>query len=248
MSILERIKKSAPPPKGLFAVVAGCRLAGKSSLAGTLPGKTIMLQATVLESGSESAKAMAARNKHELTVLNFNTVDELNAIIKELEVDETFNNVYVDGLSAITELLTVQPKIAVVMKGNVWEGYRLLGEQATDIILALKKLTYGEKAKNVFLTCAMKVKSDNGTVDVELETRGRMAVTAVTKYGEAVLTMLPPQRTETGETGYRLLTRSDEIWPGRIDGLLRDENPGIIEPADLSTVLALRNNLKKGNK
>ena len=45
--------------KRLFCVVAGPRLGGKTTIAGTLPGKTLLLQAAVLESGSRSALKLA---------------------------------------------------------------------------------------------------------------------------------------------------------------------------------------------
>jgi hypothetical protein len=244
-SLLDKIKQknTAPTSKRLFAVVAGPRLGGKSTLAGTLPGKTLMLQASVLESGSDSAKDLASRNKAELIVGDFSTIDELTSLIKELRDDTTFDHVYVDGLSAITEMLLKTPKVAAALKANVWEGYRIVGDMVTEILLTLKELTYEGKAKkpkNVFVTAALKVKQEGNTVDVELETKGKVAVSQVTKLGEAVLTVLPPIKTENGDTGHRLLTKSDDMWPGRIDGLLADKNPAVIAPADLSKVLKLR--------
>ena len=60
------------------------------------------------------------------------------------------------------------------------------------------------------------------------------------KLGEAVVTVLPATRGENGtEIPNRLITKTQDWWPGRIDGLLSDENPGEL-PADLSKVLALR--------
>jgi hypothetical protein len=245
MSVLAKLKAaSAPEGKRLFCVVAGPRLGGKTTLAGTLPGRTLLLQAAVLESGSESAKALAERNGHELDVVNFTTADELLAVLKELESDKSYDNVYVDGLSALTEMKLRDPKIAKVIKTNVWDGYRELGEAANEVILQLKALTYAEKAakpKATFLTCALKIKQDKSgnVVDVELETKGNMAVSAITKLGEAVVTVLPAQRTENGEIPHRIITKTQDFWPGRIDGLLSDQNPGELA-ADLSKVLELR--------
>lgn len=244
MSILDRLKKQGTlEGKALFGVIAGPRLGGKTTLAGTLPGKTLLLQAAVLESGSESAKALAASRNAHLDVLNFNNIEELKEIVIELRTDTVYDNVYVDGLSAITDMLLKQPKIAQALKINVWEGYSLLGNVVTEVILSLKELTYPDKAKKAkatFLTCALRVKQEGTGVDVELETKGKIATSAVTKYGEAVLTVLPPSKTESGTTGHRMITKSDDIWPGRIDGLLSDQNPGTL-PADLSLVLKLRN-------
>jgi len=242
-SILERLKKrEATGPKALFAVIAGPRLGGKTSLAGTLPGKTLLLQATVFESGCESAKALAAQNGNQLEVLNFSSREELNEIAKELATDTEFDHVYVDGLSALTDLIFREPKIAMKMKSDNWAAFRELGEAVTDTILRLKELTYSEKAKkpkNVLLTCALAVKLDkNGSVvDVSLEAKGNVAVTQITKLGEAVLTVAQVSG-EGGVLQRRLITKSTEIWPGRIDGLLDSTNPGSMEP-DLNQVLKL---------
>ncbi len=247
MSVLARLKKaSAPEGKRIFGVVAGPRLGGKSSLAGTLPGRTLMLQAAVLESGSESAKALAERCGNEIDVVNFSTTEELMEVIKELKSDDSYDNVYVDGLSALSDLRLREPKLAALLKKDNWAAFRELGDSLTETILALKELTYASKvtkAKNVWITCALKIKQDkNGAiVDVELECKGNVGVTSITKFGEAVVTVLPPIPVEGGgDTGHRLITKTTEVWPGRIDGLLADSNPGEVTPADLSKVLQLR--------
>jgi hypothetical protein len=245
MSVLAKLKKnSGTHAKGLFGIVAGPRLGGKTTLAGTLPGKTLMLQAAVHESGSESAKAKAAEMGHELEVVNFTTVDDLQSVIKELMSDDEYDNVYVDSLSALTDMKLREPLIAKLVKTDNWGAFREIGNAATEVILGLKELTYSEKAKrpkNVFLTAALSIKTDkNGAVvDVSLECKGNVAVTAVTKFGEAVVTVLPAQQTEEGEIPHRLITKTQDFWPGRIDGILSHQNPGEL-PADLSAVLALR--------
>jgi len=247
MSILERLKKAkTDPDKKLFAIVAGPRLGGKTTLAGTLPGKTIMLQAAVLESGCKSAQQLAKKNKAQLEVLTFSTVEELSELINDLVTDEEFDNVYVDGLSAITDIKYSEPRITNMRKTNVWDAFREIGDTATEILLGLKGLTYPgdcKKPKNVFVTCALAVKhdSDGQIIEVSLETKGNMAVSSVTKLGEAVLTVLPPLVTDKGEGHHRLFTKSSGWWPGRLDGILKEDNPGQFEPADLSKVLTLVN-------
>lgn len=245
MSILDKIAKQEPAPVGkkLFAVVAGPRLGGKTTLAGTLPGKSLLLQAAVLESGSGSAKELAKRNGNNLVVWNFSSVEELAQILTELKTSEDYDNIYVDGYSAVTEMKYKDPKIAATIKKNTWDGFRDLADAAGDVMTTLKQLTYPEYAKkprNVFLTCALKVKLDaNGNIaNIELDTKGNAPVSYITKLGEAVVTALPGLRTETGVGPHRLLTKSDGTWPARIDGLLADQNPGTL-PADLGEVLKL---------
>jgi len=246
MSILQRLKdQQSTEEKKLFAIIAGPRLGGKSSLAGTLPGRTLMLQVAVLESGSKSAKALAEQRGNQIDVLNFSTRTELLEIIQELATDKEYDSIYVDGLSALGDLIVKEPKIIAKMKSDNWAAFREIGELTTETILKLKELTYPSKTakpKAVFLTCALKIRQDKAgvIVDVDLETKGNVAVSQVTKLGEAVLTVLPPLKTEQGDTGHRLITKTEDVWPGRIDGILAERNPGVIAPADLAMVLKLR--------
>jgi len=245
LSILDRIKaEKKVTGKKLFGVIAGRRLSGKSTIAGTLPGRTLMIQASILESGSESAVSLARLLKNDLYVTTFNSPSDLMRIIKELEQDKDFDNIYIDGVTAVTEQLTVDPRISAITKKNNWDGFRELGIEVRAFMHAAKNLTYpgnAAKAKNVFVTCSLKTKSDpNGNIiDVEMEAKGNVAVSEITKLGEAVITLVKVQ-TDDGEVR-KLLTKSQGYWPGRIDGLLDQENPGMIDP-DLGQVLALLNN------
>jgi len=246
MSILDRVNKQEQAPQGkkLFGVVAGVRLGGKTTLSATLPGKTLLLQAAVLESGSGSAEKLARDLGNELRVLNFTDLKELSEILVDLATDTYFDNIYVDGLSAIADLKAREPKVAALIEKQNWDGFRLLGNATVDLILGFKSLTYPGKAakpKNVFLTCALTVKLDKtgAIADVSLEVPGNMTVTAITKLGECVLTtILIP--TESG-VQRKLITKTREWWPGRIDGVLDDKNPGLMDP-DLSKVLDLISN------
>lgn len=249
MSILDRLKKQETQEgKKLFGVVAGPRLGGKSTLAGTLPGKTLMLQVAVLESGCESAKSLASKLGNELDILSFSSMEELAGITKDLGTDTTYDNVYLDGLSALTDIKIREPRIQALIKKDVWSGYRELGEDISTMLLLLKALTYPvtTKPKNVIITCALAVKTGpNGNiVDVSLEAKGNVAVTQITKLGEFVITVMPPIETENGITGHRMITRSVESWPGRIDGVLSEDNPGMIAPANLGELFKLINKEK----
>lgn len=249
LSILDKLMNvEETAGKKLFGIIAGTRLAGKSSLAGTLPGKTLMLQAAVLESGSKSALSLAEELGNDLTVVSFESVSQLQEVLKELETDETFDNIYVDGLSALLELKSKEPKIAQMLKGKgsaVFDGWRELGTEAENTILALKTLTYPGKAtkpKNTFMTCALDVKhdSDGEICEVKLSVKGQMAVSSVTRVGEAVLTVIPPEIKEDGSYGgHILLTKGSGFLPARLDGILSHNNPGRVEPASLATVLEL---------
>lgn len=253
MSILERLKKKKAEDEKFFGVITGFRTAGKSTLAGTLPGRTLMLQAAVLESGSRSARALAKELGNELHVESFTSIDHLTEILKELESDTDFDHVYLDSLSALTELKYREPATKSLTRKSVWDGFRAIGDAAEDILLPLKQLTLpsvAKKQKNTFCTVALDAKRDEhgNVVEVEMAAKGRMAISLVAKLGDGVLTCLPPKETENGTTGYRLLTSAIGPYPGRIDGVLAADNPQIVEPASLATVLELLNNSKKGKK
>jgi hypothetical protein len=245
MSILDKLKKvEAPVPKKLFGVVLGTRTAGKTTTVATLPGKTLLLQAAVLESGSNSAAALAKELGNELAVLSFNTHTELMEVLAELVKDTEFDNVAIDSLSGVTEQLDRTPEITRLKKGNVWDGFRTIGEKTSEALLAAKALTYPDKvtkAKNVVVLCAIDVKHDtNGNInEVELVSKGRMAVSTVSKLGEAVITILPPTGTGPDSQPRRILTKSQDFFAGRVDGVLDHNNPGVVTPASLASVIKL---------
>lgn len=250
MSILAQLEKAQAAPKKMFGVVAGPRLGGKTTLVGTLTGNTLMLQAAILESGCESAKALAKKSKNNLTVISFDSLKTLVDILKELEDDTKYDNIYIDGLSAITEMKHRDTAVQRMLIKNVWDGFRAIGEATNEVVLFAKGLTYADvakKPKNVFVTCALDVKHDkDGEInEVQLSAKGNMAVSSITKLGESVVTVLPSVTTEDGDTGHRLVTKTQGFWPGRIDGTLAEDNPGMVVPANLQTVV---NMVTKGVK
>lgn len=251
MSILARTRKQSENKK-LFAAVCAPRLAGKTTLAGTLPGRTLLLQVAVLESGCKSAVALAKQLGNDLAVLTVASLKEWEDIIDELSKDKDFDNVYVDGLTALNEIIYRDPKTQALKRGgDGFKAYAHIGDTTDQILTALKGLTYPEvnvKPKNVFVTVALKVENEGGVTDVKLEVKGKVSVTSITKLGEAVLTVVPPMKTEHGTTQHQLLTKSDGVWPGRVDGLLADQNPGAIEPASLTTLLELMETVKSSEK
>jgi len=180
--------------------------------------------------------ALAKRNGHSLSVEDFTSLLDLRAKLEVLKADPTLDHIYIDGYTAINDMRWRSADIQSSFKANPFTAYGRHGDDMTALVQWVKEGT--ESSKNVFLTCALKAsKSTGGTVvDVELECKGQMAVTAITKMGEAVVTVLQVN-TESGPQRM-LVTRSFDSWPGRIDGLLDDGNPGMIAP-DLSIVLQL---------
>lgn len=139
------------------------------------------------------------------------------------------DHVYIDGFTALNDMRWAESDVQAAYKRNNFEGYAKHGNDMAALMLWVKGFS---QYKHVWITCSLKKKDE----DMVMEAKGQMAVTALTKLGEVVVTV----NTFPTEQGPRrlMITRTVDSWPGRIDGVLDDDNPGYLEP-DLSQVLAL---------
>ncbi len=238
MSILTQLR-AKQKAKGVFGIVAGTRLAGKSSLAGTLPGNTLLMQAAVKETGSESAKKLAEKLGNKLEVIGFGSVKDIMAVIKEFP-GLGFDNLYVDGISAITEMRHEEKEVQAMLESpkGPWGAFDAIKQTMHTFIEESKRVSE-EHGKNVFLTLALDpVLNEAGQV-VELKPalKGKATLAEIKKYGNSVL-VVTARLDEQGQTVRELITKTRGPYSARIDTLLDSENPGIM-PADLSKVLKL---------
>ena len=238
MSILDELEVKQKE-QGVFCVVGGFRLSGKSTLAGTLPGKTLLVQAALRETGSNSAKALAESLGNSLRVVGFSTLDQLKAILKEAEKLK-FDNIYIDGISAITEIKLDEPamqKLLLLPKG-VWEVYGAIAEVTESFILQAKKLAEDSNI-NVFMTLALgsKINEKTGLAEVVPELKGRATLASIKKYATTAI-VVRCRHDEKGNLVRELVTKNDGEYSARIDSLLDQQNPGVV-PADLSLILKL---------
>jgi hypothetical protein len=243
MSILDRIKeKQKESAGGAFVVVAGPRLSGKSTAAGTLPGKTLMLQADVLETGSSSAAQLAKRLKNKLDIISFTSLGDLSTLLSDEDGLKGYDNIYIDGLSAVNEMKYESQEVQKIIKKNVWDGYRELGDSLKRFLLLAKGLS---ASKNVLMTMALDVKYDTNGMACEAKPamKGNVTTNEVTRLCPVVLS-ITTEYDEEGELHRKFLTKGDGVLPGRIDSILDEDNPGEL-PADLSKVFDLLNG---GNK
>ena len=234
MGILDKIKESRSE-EGVFAVVAGLRLSGKSTLAGTLKGKTIMLQAKTLETGSKSALQLAKKNKNKLDIASFESLAELIELMEEVKAMD-YDTVYIDGLSAVNEMKYFSPEVQKIIKKNVWDGYRELGDSLRRFLLFAKELS---TKKDVILTLALDPKFDaNGSlVEAKVALKGNVTINEVTRLCPVVISVTSGYN-DKDELVRKLLTKGDGVLPGRIDSILDEDNPSEL-PADLSKVFDL---------
>jgi hypothetical protein len=248
VSILNKLRKNQNKDGKLFGVVAGARLSGKTTIAGTLPGTTLLLQADLQEAGSESALALAKEKGNTLEVVNFSNHYDLLDLLTELYEANEFDNIYIDGISALTEMIYEAPETQALKKKDGFAAFQMIGDTMKNILLKAKKLTLGSSGNpaNVFLTMALKPKLDKAgnQVDVDTEVKGNVTVSHVTKLCPVVIVLGAIDREGIDDnTGKpfrerRMLTRSYQYWPARIDFLLDHQNPGKL-PCDLNEVIKL---------
>lgn len=241
MSTLKKYQKKKRK-QGVFAVVAGLRLSGKSTIAGSLPGKTAYLQADLWETGSDSALKLAKKLGNDLTeddIVSFESLSELVEIMGDLATDKTYDNIYIDGMSAISEMVCRMPEVAKTMKKNNWDGFREVKEYMSNFLIECKKLAE-HRGKNVFVTLALTAKHDTlgNVTDLVPDCKGNAYLSFFTAIGRTVV-CTNSYITEEGEVIRELITKNDGTYSARIDSLLDDENPGIIRPASLASVINL---------
>lgn len=243
MSSLLQSKRKVIANRGIFAAILGTRLSGKSTIAGTLPEKSAMLTAKTFETGSGSAEKMARDLGTSLDVFEFSNAKDLVAMAKAA-IAEGYENLFIDGASGLTEILYRTPDISRKMTSNQWDAYAMLADQVEDCLLALKELTDKDGGVNIFVTAAVEPKYDQAGNLIELivESKGKSVIKNLRKIFPVVVT-LRPVYDENGQKldAPEMVTKTDGIYSGRIDSLLNQDNPGVLN-ADLQELINLVKN------
>lgn len=236
MSLYDRIEAEVQA-EGFFAIIGGKRLGGKSTLAGTAPGKTLFLYAKELETGYKAAQKLAIKCGNELMPIAFKSTEDLVELVIEAS-ESDFDNIYIDGITAVAELKMPVLEKEKKPKETIWDVYSKLGDSCINCLLLCKRIA-AESNKNVFITMALKSDKDGYVVP---DIKGNMTLGAIQKVCPTVLAVRT-RFTEEGELKRVLLTKSDEEYPARVDGFLDEDNPGEFS-ADLSLLI---NFIKEGN-
>lgn len=257
MSILAQIKNQEEQPSGdkIFGLVTGKSGSGKTTLAGSLPGHTLLIQIKGKEFGSETAKALANKLGNKVTSFSVANPEQLLALAAELAADTTYDNVYVDGISAMTNVIAEEPAIRDLIegrnKGNPWSGYERINNRSIQIREAFAPLTYvsgADHPKHVFFTLAVRVDTDGeGNPEVVPEMKGKATYSTFTRPSPTLVHVAEQVTQEDGEEVRRrvLVTKDTGAIVARVNGLLTEENPGIIN-ANLGDLIALIEGAKNG--
>jgi len=242
MSLKDRIN-SKSKDEGIFCVVGGQRLDGKTTLAGTLPGKTLLLYAKILETGSDSAMALAKKNKNKLDAVAFESLEDLVGLLDEA-VKAGYDNVYIDGCSAVNYMKHISDEVQAIAKKNAWDGYAMLADSMRQF-LRLSKMIAIDHGINVFITLSYKstLNANGEVIKLSPVLKGNITMSEIHSLVPVVLAVRRDVD-EDGELTRELLTKSDSVYPARVDGLLDEDNPGILLP-DLSQLFKLLGKDKK---
>jgi hypothetical protein len=232
MEIMSKKKK-----EGAFGVVGGFRLGGKTTLAGTLPGKTKLLYANLLETGYKAALALAKKRGNKLEEEAFVDLSDLVAKLAEA-ADSDVDNIYIDGISAVCEMKMDEEEVKKASKKSVWDGYFLLAQATKKLILLCKEISE-KTGKVIFVTLPYKSKlnANGDIVKVEADILGNATINSITKYCPIVLAV-DTEYDEDGNGQRILYTASTEQIPARVDHILEEDNPRKIK-ADFVEVFKL---------
>lgn len=239
MSVIKGLLAKRQASKGFFAAIGGTRTSGKSTLAGTLPGKTLLLQPAGVEAGNVSPVEKAKELGNELDMIVFDKFTGAFEILQDPAIMD-YDNIYVDGISGFTDLVYQSPEFNRKGVKNKFEAFDFLKDQSVQLIVACKKLAEDHN-KNTFVTYALTKKFDSAGVEigVEMVAKGNATKDLVEgKGGNLVIAVAIPVTGEDGKTRIerKLVTKNFGPYTARLGDLLDHQNPGVID-ANLAELL-----------
>lgn len=126
--------------------------AGKTTLAGTLPGKTLIIS---LESGLLSLKGFDVDYVEISGATGIEKVKNLSAILKEKELD-SYDTLYFDSLSEIAQCFLEFAAVEYPADNQVLKKFGHYNDLITRFIKRCRDMD-----KNVFFTCLQKTDKDD---------------------------------------------------------------------------------------
>lgn len=230
MGLISRLLDERQKQKGFFAAIGGERLAGKSTIAGTLPGKTLLVQPAAIEAGNLSPKVLAESLGNTLDIVELARYQDFFELLSDEEI-LAYDNLYIDGISAVTEQIYRSPEyVAKTADGNVFKGFALIHDVVDDLIGALKNFS-AKHDKNVFVTFATEsLRGPGGAVnEVKVIAKGKFPSKFVEKAAGNVLQVVLHQD-EDGSTKRVLVVGTTGPYHARIGDILEGQLPKAMSP------------------
>lgn len=246
MSVLSKLKQLEPSTRKQNILVTGRSGSGKTSVAGTLPGKTLLLQVAGKEFGAETARAIASARGNSLDAIAVSSISDFMAVAEELKSDSAYDNVYIDSLSGLTFLVADDPEVAQLIQarkgGNPFVGYSRIQAEMDAVHKAYISLLYAptKKPKNVLFSLAIEPKLDAAGTPAEIAPviAGRASYQIFTRPAPTILVLAT--RVNGGDLERVMLTSNHGQYIARVNGLTDETNPKQMEP-DLNKLFSLIN-------
>lgn len=238
MGLIDKLRKQKQESSGFMAAIGGARLSGKSTLAGTLPGSTLVIQPAGIEAGNTSPVELGKKLGNKVDLIEIESHLQIFEVLTDKEV-LAYDNIYVDGISAFTEMVYGSPEFQKKSVKNKWDGFDYIKDQSTKLVALCKEISAAHD-KNVFVTYSLKEKTDeNGNVtSVEMDAKGNATKTLVEGKSPNVLAAVAVNK-DDGSLVRGLITKNNGPYVGRLGNLLDEDNPGKIIPANLAELLTI---------
>ena len=147
-------------------------------------------------------------------------------------IAKTYDNIYVDSATGVTELMYRTPEMQMAIKKNSWDGFRVLAEKVEELMLKTKELTEDGKT-NIFYTVSLVPTKEGG---LEPEAKGSSVTKNIRAIFPIVVALMPQKDEEGNALPPRLITSSMAGYSARLDDILIQHNPGSLD-ANLTTLI-----------
>jgi len=242
----------------LFAIVMGASGGGKSSLLGTMPGKTL---AFYFRSDLSGPSFSASTDGSDIVPFLVDPTDmtadeavaELYGQLKNPDLIKSFKNITIDGLPALEDLLnrTDACLAAGLTKAGKVDSFgkdRFIQEKLSELVrLLVDQRTFGV---NIAVTTLARIADDGGSTQITPRLRGFGTIEALLPSFATILLVVRNNqdrshfldmeskifKKKVDTTGKEVAVAS---FSTRIEGLRVEQTPPKISP-DLKKVLALQ--------
>jgi hypothetical protein len=194
------------------------------------------VQPAGIEAGNTSPVALAKARGNHLDMVPVNTHEEMFAVLGDPLLLE-YDNIYIDGVTAFTELVYNSKMFQAVSAKDKWAGFDYIRDQSTKLIVAAKALADNHN-KNVFVTYALKPKTDDAgnVTTVEMVAKGNATKDLVEGKCPNVIAVVAVVDPTSGELVRKLITSNLGPYVARLGNFLDTDNPKKLD-ADLSKLL-----------